>query len=254
MEKVIAVIFAGGSGVRMGAGKPKQFLEVAGRPIIIHTLEIFEMHPEVDEIVISCKEDYIEPLKRMLRRNDISKVSRIVPGGDTAMASIYNGLVAAKSGRAEDAAKSGNPEDAVVLVHDGVRPFVTRKLVSQVIAAVREHGSAATCTPLFETPVISHDGRTVEETPERSLCFTAQAPQGFRLDELLSAHETIRAERPDYKGIVDNCSLMKRLGREVTIVEGPRSNIKVTTPEDLYIFKAMLEYRETIDALGMDLK
>lgn len=245
MERVIAVVFAGGSGVRMGAGKPKQFLEVAGRPIIIHTLEIFEMHPEVDEIVIACKEDYIEPLKRMLRRNDISKVSRIVPGGDTAMASIYNGLAAAKSGRSED---------AVVLVHDGVRPFVTQKLVSQVIAAVREHGSAATCTPLFETPVISHDGRTVEETPERSLCFTAQAPQGFRLDELLSAHETIRAERPDYKGIVDNCSLMKRLGREVTIVEGPRSNIKVTTPEDLYIFKAMLEYRETIDALGMDLK
>lgn len=231
--------------MRMGAGKPKQFLEVIGKPIIIHTLEIFELHPEVDEIIIPCKEDYMEPLKRMIRRYDISKVTEIVPGGSTAMGSIYHGLMAAKA---------HNGDDAVVLVHDGVRPFVTRKLVSWVIETVRKKGSTAVCTPLFETPVISRDGQTVAETPERSLCFTAQAPQGFRLGELVKAHDHIRIEHPDYRGIVDNCTLMKRLGGEVTIVEGPRSNIKVTTPEDLYIFKAMLEYRETIDALGMDMK
>lgn len=244
MAKNIAIIFAGGSGVRMGAGKPKQFLEVGGMPIIIHTLEIFENHPDIDEIYVACKEDYIGKLKKMIRRFDIEKVMNIVPGGTTGMGSIYNAL---------RAARAWNEEDSIVLIHDGVRPCINNALIDEVINSVKEKGAVATCTPLFETPVISTGGDLVEETPKRADCYTAQAPQGFILGEILEAHEQVRANDTEYTGIVDNCTLMRSLGRDVAIVKGPRSNIKVTTPEDLYIFKAMIEYRETRDALGLEI-
>ncbi len=242
MSKTIAIIFAGGSGVRMGAGKPKQFLEVNGKPIIIHTLDIFENHPAVDEIYVACKEEFIENLRKMLRRFDITKVRDIVPGGTTGMGSIYNAL---------KAADRNNSSDALVLIHDGVRPCINAALIDEVISAVQEKGAVATCTPLFETPIISKEGSVVEETPARVDCYTAQAPQAFRLGEILDAHESVRADNPEYQGIIDNCTLMHKLGKKVAIVKGPRTNIKVTTPEDLYIFKAMIEYRETRDAFGM---
>ena len=243
MDKVTVVIFAGGSGARMGAGKPKQFLEVDGRPIIIHTLDIFENSPFVDEIVVACKEDYIARLERMVKRFDITKVSRIVPGGSTGMGSIYNGLAAARE---------ENDDDTIVLIHDGVRPIISDDLIAEVIDTVKQKGNAVTCTPSYETPVISCGGEIVEDTPARADCYTAQAPQGYRLGEILAAHERVRPVNPDYRGLVDSCSLMKSQGVDVHIVKGPRSNIKVTTPEDLYIFKAMIEYRETRDALGLD--
>ena len=242
MSKVITVIFAGGSGVRMGAGKPKQFLEVNGKPIIIHTLEIFENHPQVDEIYVACKEDYIEKLKKLLHRFDIQKVKAIVPGGDTGMDSIFRGLTAAKENAGAD---------DIVLIHDGVRPIISDDLVDEVIATVKEKGAAAICTPMFETPIMSKSGEFVEETPLRSECYTAQAPQGFKLDEVYAAHEETRKSNPRYEGIVDNCTLMKNSGKKVAIVKGPRSNIKVTTTEDIYILRAMLEMTETKDALGL---
>ena len=114
MAKNIAIIFAGGSGARMGSGIPKQFIEVNGKPIIIHTLDIFEEHPDVDEIYVACKEDCIPKLKKLIKRHMITKVMNIVPGGATGQDSIYNALIAAK----ED-----NDNDAVVLIHDGARPF-----------------------------------------------------------------------------------------------------------------------------------
>jgi len=243
MSKVAAIIFAGGSGVRMGAGKPKQFLEVDGKPIIIHTLDIFENHPAVDDIFIACKEDFIGQLNKMIRRFDISKVRSVVPGGTTGMGSIYNALKAASE-------QCG--EDTIVLIHDGVRPFISARLIDEVLDTVKENGAAVTCTPLFETPIVSRGGEIVEETPARSDCYTAQAPQAFYLGTVLKAHEITRKDNPEYTGIVDNCTMMTRLGMSVPIVKGPRSNIKVTTPEDLFMFKAMLEYRETRDALGLE--
>lgn len=242
MSKVVAVIFAGGSGVRMGSGTPKQFLEVNGKPIIIHTLENFEQHDLISEIYISCKEEYIGMLEKLVRKNDIEKVKKIVPGGDTGMGSIYNGLLAAKE---------NNTEDSIVLIHDGVRPLISPQLIEEVVAKAESDGAVATCTPLFETPVISKNGVIVEEMPARIDCYTAQAPQAFRLGEVMEAHEKVRVDNPKYEGLIDNCTLMKSIGRDVAIVKGPRSNIKVTTPEDLYIFKAMIEYKETRNALGI---
>ena len=235
MAKTIAILFAGGSGVRMGEETPKQFLEVNGRPIIVHTMDIFEDCEQVDEIYVACKEDYIENLKLLVERFGIGKVRSIVPGGTSALGSAYNALAEASK---------NNEDDAIVLIHDGVRPCINSELISKVVAMVEEKGAVATCTPSFETPVISKGGEYVEETPLRKDSYTAQAPQAFRLGEIMSAHEKIRKDNPEYEGLVDSCSLMRAVGRKVAILKGPRSNIKVTTPEDLYIFKAMLEYNE----------
>ncbi|MCB6992362.1 2-C-methyl-D-erythritol 4-phosphate cytidylyltransferase [bacterium 210820-DFI.6.37] len=241
----LAIIFAGGSGARMGSGLPKQFIEVNGKPIIIHTLDIFEEHPEIDKIYIACKEDYITKLEKYVQRHFISKVAGIVPGGATGQDSIYNALCAA--------AKE-NPEDSIVLIHDGVRPCITRELIDDDLKCVREKGSAVTCTPLFETPVVSKSGITVDEMPPRKEMFTAQAPQCFYLGEVIAAHHKMRETNPGYEGIVDTCTLMKKTGKEVAIVEGNRGNIKVTTPEDLYTFRAMIQYRETEQVFGFGAK
>lgn len=241
MSKNIAIIFAGGSGARMGAGLPKQFLEVNGKPIIIHTLDIFEEHPEIDEIYVACKEDYIKKLQKLVKKHMISKVMDIVPGGTSGQDSIYNALTAAKK---------DNTDNSVVLIHDGVRPCITKELIDDVLVSVKQYGSAITCSAMYETPVISHDGTTVDEVPPRAPFYTAQAPQCFYLGDILDAHAVMRKQNPDYTGVVDSCTMMKMLGKDVKIVVGPRGNIKVTTPEDLYTFRAMIEYKESEQIFG----
>lgn len=241
MGKNIAIIFAGGNGARMGSGLPKQFLEVNGKPIIIHTLDVFEEHPDIDEIYVACKAEYISKLKKLVKKHMVSKVMNIVPGGTTGQDSIYNALMAAKE---------NNENDAVVLIHDGVRPCITNELLDEVLACVRKHGSAVTCNAMYETPVISQDGETVDEVPPRAPFYTAQAPQCFYLGDVLEAHTKMRQENPTYEGIVDTCTMMKKLGKNVKLVVGPRGNIKVTTPEDMFIFRAMLKYKETEQIFG----
>ena len=241
MSKNIAIIFAGGSGARMGSGTPKQFLEVAGKPIIIHTLEIFDEHDMIDKIYIACKEEYIRHLRRLIEKNLIRKVAGIVPGGATGQDSIYKAL---------RLAYEENDGEDIVLIHDGVRPHITSAVISEDIECVKAHGSAVTCTPLFETPVISSDGKTIEDVPSRDQFFTAQAPQCFYLKDVIEAHEQMRAVNPEYKGIIDTCTLMKKLGHDVVMVQGNRGNVKVTTPEDLYIFHGLVQYHEVEQIFG----
>lgn len=238
----IAVIFAGGSGVRMGAGMPKQFLEINGKPIIIHTLDNFQNSPSIDKIYISCKSDYIETLKDLTRRFAITKVCGIVEGGNTGQDSIYNAL---------SAAYSENDHDSIVLIHDGVRPFVSEEVIKKNIESVMKYGSGITCTSFFETPILSRGGLEVEEMPLKKEMFTAQAPQSFYLGEIIEAHKEMRKTNPEYTDIADSCNLYKNLGKNVYIVEGNRGNIKVTTPEDFYILRALLQYRENEQILGL---
>ncbi|HJA11720.1 MAG TPA: 2-C-methyl-D-erythritol 4-phosphate cytidylyltransferase [Candidatus Mediterraneibacter merdipullorum] len=238
----IAIIFAGGSGKRMGAGMPKQFLEINGKPIIIHTLDNFQNSPLIDKIYISCKKEYIRKLQHMLDYYRITKAAGVVEGGETGQDSIYNGLVYALK---------ENPEDSIVLVHDGVRPLISEEVIEENIESVEKYGTAVTCTPFFETPVISVSGDIVEDMPVRKYMFTAQAPQSFRLGELVKAHEEVRKVNPGYENIADSCYLYRSIGKEVHIVEGNRGNIKVTTPEDFYLLRALLQYRENEQILGL---
>ncbi len=244
-DKNIAIIFAGGSGARMGSGLPKQFLEVNGKPIIIYTLEIFEEHPDIDSIYIACKEDYIAKLEKLVKRFLITKVRKIVPGGETGQDSIYNAL---------SAAEEDNPGDSLVLIHDGVRPCISAETIDNVLECARKNGNAVTCTELFETPVVSEGGEFVEDLPSRDMFYTAQAPQCFRLADVMKAHAEVRKEGKGYEGIIDTCTLMKKMGAKVAIVKGPRGNIKVTTPEDLYLFRAMIQYHETEHVFGFNVK
>lgn len=219
------LIFAGGVGQRMGTEKPKQFLEICGKEIIIHTLELFEDHDEIDSIYVACKEEYIPFLKKLVKKYDISKVHSIFPGGETGQDSIYIGLKT--MAKYED-------EDSIVLIHDGVRPIVTPETISTNIKTVMKYGSAITATPCFETPIISTDGKHVKEMPLRSIVYTAQAPQSFYLKDILNAHKQVRKVNPTYEGIVDSCGLMHSLGHDVRIIEGNRGNIKVTTYNDFF--------------------
>ena len=238
----IGIIFAGGTGTRMGAGMPKQFLQINGKPILIHTLENFENCPDIDLIYIACKEEYILETERQIKKFNISKVKRVVSGGNTGLDSIYKAL---------KAAYDENPKDSIVLIHDGVRPFLSNEVIVKNIESVKEHGSAITCTECYETVVLSSSSSLIEEVPPRASAYTAQAPQSFFLGEIVEAHEKVRPENPMYEGLVDSCSLLRSLGKGVYIVKGNRGNIKVTTPEDFYILRALLQYKENEQILGL---
>lgn len=221
----IAIIFAGGTGQRMGSDIPKQFLTVYGKPIIIHTLERFQYHEQIDKIYVACKEELIPYFKELVRKYGITKIPEhgIVSGGKTGQDSIYNALCAARS---------ENDDDSIVLIHDGVRPVINEDVITANIESVKSHGSAITSTAAFETPFISYDGESIDEMPKRKYVYTAQAPQSFRLGDVVKVHEKVRKENPDYTDIVDTCTLMRSSGFKVRIIEGNRGNIKVTTPSD----------------------
>lgn len=232
----IAIIFAGGSGSRMKThGLPKQFLKVKGKPIIIKTLENFEKNDNIDKIYISCKPDWIGYLKEEIEDYHIAKVAKIVPGGETGQDSIYNAL---------KVANEENPKDSIVLIHDGVRPFITQELINQNIEDVKKYGSSVTSTPCYETAIVSDDGKKIQEVPDRNIMYTAQAPQCFYLNEIINVHEKVRKTQSKYSGIVDSCNLMRKNGYDVHITIGNRNNIKVTTPTDYYVVQALYKYEE----------
>lgn len=235
-----ALIFAGGSGTRMNSrSRPKQFLQFYGKELIIYTLENFQNHPEVGGIVVVCIQDWIPYLEKLLAKYGIDKVKKIVPGGATGQESIYNGLRAIK--------ESSEPKD-IVLVHDGVRPFVNESLISGCIRCVKEHGSAISVTPAIET-IVTLDNGKIQTITDRSKCFHAKAPQCFYVDELFAAHEKARAE--GCANMIDSASLMKHYGHELYTVQGNFDNIKITTPADFYTFKALYEERENQQIFGL---
>ncbi len=240
----IAVIFAGGSGVRMGAGIPKQFLEINGKPIIVHTLDLFENHPEIDKIYMSVLKDYIPYMEKLAKKYGITKIAGIVAGGETGQDSIFNAL---------SKAREENDGDSIVLIHDGVRPWVSSGTISRNIEGVKQNGNAITCTSCYETILMSTSGKVVETVPYRKDTFAAQAPQSFRLDDILKAHEEVRKKESRYDNLVDSCTLIKSIGKEAYMVEGNRGNIKVTTPEDVYMYRALIQYRENEQAFGIGL-
>ena len=168
----IAVIFAGGSGRRMNTkDKPKQFLMVHGKPIIVHTIEKFQYHPAIDGIVVVCISDWIDYMAEMQYRYRLDKIGRIIPGGETGQMSIYKGL--------EAAAKLYGTDDNIVLIHDGVRPLINDKLIDDNIESVKKHGSAITVNLAKETVILVDDEGTVTDVPRRDRSRTAQAPQSF---------------------------------------------------------------------------
>ena len=238
----IGVIFAGGVGSRMHSKDvPKQFLEIHNKPIIIHTLEYFERNDEIDAVVISCVGDWIPHLEKLLYQYRIEKVKRIVKGGATGQLSIYNGLTAAKEVAAG--------RKAIVLIHDGVRPLINEQLLSDNIESVKRYGSAITSAVVKETIVVIDEDGMVEQVPSRAKSRVAKAPQSFWLDDILAVHEKALSEGNDNS--IDSCTLMQSYGYKLHMVDGPYENIKITTPDDFYTMRAILDARENEQIYGL---
>lgn len=239
----IAVIFAGGVGTRMNTkDRPKQFLLVHGKPIIVHTIELFENHPEIDGIVVVCVSDWIDYMEEMKYRFRLDKIGAIVPGGETGQMSIYNGLKKA----AELYGREGN----IVLIHDGVRPLITSKLISDNIACVKEHGSAITCSPAKETVALIDESNGIDEIVPRDRSRIAKAPQSFFLNDILEAQEKSISEGKT--NMIDSCTLMRYYKNKLYAVEGSSENIKITTPDDFYTFRAIYDARENEQLNGLN--
>ena len=242
----IAVIFAGGSGLRMHTkSRPKQFLDLNGKPIIIYALELFDNHPGIDAIVVACIESWIPFLEKQLRKFEINKVVKIVPGGESGQASIYNGLCAAE---AYIKSKNVASEDTTVLIHDGVRPLITEETITDNINKVAEVGSCITCIPATETLVVKqHDGSL--EIPSRADSLIARAPQSFLLSDILTAHRRAIDEKKN--DFIDSCTMMSHYGYRLGTIIGPMENIKITTPTDFFVLRAMVKVHEDQQIFGL---
>lgn len=237
----VALIFAGGAGARMNTvGRPKQFLVLHGKEIIIHTIEKFDNHEEIDAIAVVCVEEWIEHLKAMIGKFQIQKVRWIVAGGRSGQESIYNGLKAISS----ECDKS-----SLVLIHDGVRPMIDEKLISDNIATAKEKGSAITISPAIETIVSVSDDNKIDEVRNRSRCFHAKAPQTFMFEDVWTAHQ--KAVSEGLSNMVDTASLLQYYGHKLYTVTGSSDNIKITNPVDFYMFRALFEARENSQIFGL---
>lgn len=237
----IVIIFAGGTGKRMNtSGKPKQFLELHGKPILVYTIEQFQQHKLIDGIIVVMLESWIGYCEDIVERYHLTKVKSVVQGGKNGQESIFKGL---------QKAYEMYPSDSIVLIHDGVRPLIDQKTISEDIACVKEHGSAITVAPAIETIALKSDSGAVGDIFDRSRCQMAKAPQCFRLEDIYGSH--LKSQQEGISNFIDSASLMKYYGCELYTVEGPSENIKITTPGDFYMFRAIVDARENSQIFGL---
>ncbi|MBI9083788.1 MAG: 2-C-methyl-D-erythritol 4-phosphate cytidylyltransferase [Desulfobacterales bacterium] len=222
-----AIIVAAGKGLRMKRCRPKQFLPLAGRPILSSTLAAFNACPQIRRIVLVVPAADFDFCRGHVLPDAVPRVGVcLVAGGLRRQDSVYNGL---------SAMDDGDP-DRVVLIHDGVRPFVTPSLICACIDAAREFGACVPCVSLQDTVKRIGDDDTVVRTLDRGSLRLAQTPQAFHFALIRSAHE--QARRDNYLG-TDDASLVERLGSPVRMIEGSRTNVKITTAEDLAMAEAL---------------
>ncbi|TCS76631.1 2-C-methyl-D-erythritol 4-phosphate cytidylyltransferase [Muricomes intestini] len=229
----VALLTAAGSGTRMNQDIPKQFIHVEDKPIIIHTMEAFQKHPSVDAIIVVTIDAWCEVLWAYAKQFNITKLKWVTTGGDTSQKSIYNGLIELR--------KHLNSND-VVMVHDGNRPLVTSEVISDSMATFSQYGSAVAVIPCTEVVFESDDGKSSCTSTEREKLFRTQTPHTYTFGDLMSAHEQAKE-----KGIVNtaaSCMLMKELGKTTYFSKGSEENLKITTLEDLRIFKALLHTQQ----------
>lgn len=237
------LIFAGGTGTRMNSkGKPKQFLELHGKPIIIYTIEHFDAHPEIDGICLVILKEWLDYTANLIQKYNVKKVKWLVSGGNSALESQYNGLNTIRS------SNNYSGED-IILIHDGVRPLINDQLISRCITGVKEYGSAITVAPAIETIIRADKNNIIKDTFQRSECQLARAPQCFYMSDIVGVHNRARGE--GIYDFVDSASMMLHYGYKLHTVEGPSENIKVTSPTDFYICRALLDAKENSQIFGV---
>ncbi|SCG81921.1 2-C-methyl-D-erythritol 4-phosphate cytidylyltransferase [Proteiniborus sp. DW1] len=231
----IAVILAGGTGSRMGiVDKPKQFIDIYGKPIIAYTLEVFDNHPEIDCIAVVCLKEWMDDLRILLRKHEINKVKWIVDGGQTRQESVYNAI---------NTLSNEYKDNDILIIHDSVRPLVSHKIISSNISGAKEFGAVNTVIPSADTIVKSIDGDTIKEVPARSELFVGQTPQSFKFSLIREAHDN--AIKQNNLNSTDDCQLVLGLGQKVHLVMGEKLNFKITSFDDLLLLKAIIKLGNT---------
>ena len=225
----IGLLIAGGAGSRMHQDIPKQFLTVNERPVIVYTLEAFEKHPEIDAIAVVCIAGWEQVLWAYARQFNITKLRYVVPGGKNGQDSIRNGVYELEKHFAAD---------DIVLIHDAIRPMVSAEIISDNIRVAREHGNAVTVIPCAEAMLQTEDGAVSSGSYPRDRLKRTQTPQAFRLGNICDLHR--RALAAGITNSVASCTLMIEMGEQVFFSAGSEKNIKLTTLEDIDIFKALL--------------
>lgn len=229
----IALIIAGGSGQRMQQEIPKQFLNVNDKPVIVYTLEVFQTHPDIDRIGVVCLDGWHDILRAYARQYHIDKLDWIVSGGENGQGSIRNGVF--------EAERRYDGED-IILVHDAIRPMVSHEIISDCIVQCRQYGSAVVVTPCNTVVLRRGDGESSSEIVPRDQLAITQTPQAFPIQKLAAAHRT--ALERGITNSIASCTMMIELGETVHFSIGAETNIKLTTQDDLKIFKALLAIRE----------
>ena len=226
-RRVYAVILASGKGERMNCGFPKQFAEIKGKTIIERSIEAFEKNENVDEIIVVSEPSTIEKIKEIVNKNNYKKVTKIVPGGAVRAESSSHGV-------GEVAV-----DDAKVLIHDAARPLVTQRIINDCISALDSCDAVHTAIKATDT-IIEADNGVMKAATERSRMMQVQTPQGFRASTIKKAHSL--AKKEGFAGATDDCGIVFRYGlSEIRIVEGDRTNIKITYPEDITIAEMFVE-------------
>lgn len=224
-----AIILAGGRGSRMQAGINKAYLPLRDKPILAHTIDVFNNNKFIDEIILVVGDGEESMFKsHILNKINPWKVKKIVIGGHERQNSVYNGLI------------NLSDECSVVLIHDGARPFVSANVIEKCIEGAKEHGAVTTAVPVKETIKVVRNANIIDYTPDRKDLWITQTPQAFKTDIIIKAH--IFANESNFVG-TDDAMLVEKLGMEVRIVEGEYENIKITTPEDLIMAEAIMNYR-----------
>ena len=231
--KQIALITASGIGARMGQDIPKQFINVYDKPVIIYTLECFEKHPEIDAIVVVCLKGWESVLEAYAKQFNITKLVSIVNGGETGFESIVKGT---------KEVRRLFSDDDIILVHDGIRPNLSSEIISSNLAICEKYGNAIVAIPCREAMIYTEDGLCGEKEINRDKLIRTQTPQTFKVGELSKMHE--EAKEKGITNTVAMVTLLTDLGMKAYFSPGSEKNIKLTTPDDIEIFKALLSSKK----------
>lgn len=240
-----AIVLAAGVGQRMrNGGLPKQFLKLMGKPIIVYTLEKFEECKEIDRVIVVCHGSYTEHMSSILRLYQIKKVNKVIVGGNDRQDSLQRGL--------NTIVESGGKPDDIVVIHDGVRPLVDISTIHENVRVATQYGCAITVHPVTESVVITNTEEAgITNFKKRADTYSMTAPQTFKLGKIMDAYQRIDKLGQTDIPLLDAAMVYAQTGKEVHLVKEQGANIKITTPEDYYFLKAILELEENKFVFGL---
>lgn len=230
----VALILAGGTDSKFKMDIPKQFVNVNNRPIIVYTLEVFQKHPEIDEIIVTCLDGWQEMVRVYSKQFNVTKLTDIISGGKDAQESTYKGL---------KLLRERMDKGDVVVVHDAIRPLVSEEIISKSLEKCRKKGMGVSATPIMDTIMHSDNGKEGYQSINRYEIMKVQTPQAFDYQVIMELHERAIAE--NCLGAWDNSSMITKLGEKVYFSEGSDVNIKINTVEDVAMFKALYKMKNT---------